>query len=324
MALSIEDARRAPAVPDPRSSGAPNRIVVSHLTKDFGPVRAIDDLCFTVEPGCVTGFLGPNGAGKTTTLRCILGLVSPTTGTTSIGGVRYAELARPLQTVGAALDASSFHPGRSARAHLRILCAAAGLPDTRADEVLEMTGMLESADRRVGGYSTGMRQRLGLAATMLGDPQVLVLDEPATGLDPAGITWLRDLLRYLAREQGKTVLVSSHLLGEMEHTADRVVIIANGRLVQEGTLGDIVGHARTSSVRVKTPQVDDLLAALAAADYSAHADDGAVLVDHVSSAQVGHVAFTHGVELHELSDQGSDLEDVFLELTQPPLERSAS
>src|SRR6266498_3580413 len=230
------------------------RIVVSNLTKFFGKVRAVDDLSFEVEPGTVTGFLGPNGAGKTTTLRCLLALVTPTRGTATIGGRRYAD---PLGTVGAALEASSFHPGRTARNHLRVLCAAARLPDARADEVLELTGIAEAANRRVRGFSMGMRQRLALAATLLGDPRVLILDEPANGLDPAGINWLREFLRYLATKQGKTVLVSSHILSEVEQTVDSIVIIAQGRLVREGTLKDLLGTASVA-IRVRTPEADKL------------------------------------------------------------------
>ena len=217
-------------------------IVVDHLRKDFGRVRAVDDLSFTVPSGAVTGFLGPNGAGKTTTLRCLLGLVAPTAGETFIGGARYSNLADPARTVGAALEASSFHPGRTARNHLRVLCAAAEIPDRRAEEVLDLTGLSGDAARRVGGYSTGMRQRLALSAALLGDPDCLVLDEPATGLDPAGITWLRELLEYMAHGLGKTVLVSSHLLAEVEHTADRVVIITGGCSSRKGL-------SKTSSVQ---------------------------------------------------------------------------
>ncbi len=291
-----------------------SRITVSHLTKHFGAVRAVNDLSFAVEPGSITGFLGPNGAGKTTTLRCLLGLVTPTRGEARIGGVRYSDLRYPAQTVGAALESSSFHPGRTARNHLLVLCAAAGLPDRRAEEVLELTGMTDTADRRVGGYSTGMRQRLGLAATLIGDPAVLVLDEPATGLDPAGINWLRQLLRHLAHELGKTVLVSSHLLSEMEHTADRVVIIAGGVLVHEGSLDDLVAGSG-AVVRARTPEPARLLAALADAGMHGHRQDGSVVVPGATPAQVGHAAFAHGVELHELAAEGTDLEDVFLQLT---------
>ncbi len=289
-------------------------ITIEHLVKDFGPVRAVDDLSFEVQPGSVTGFLGPNGAGKTTTLRCLLGLVGPTGGRARIGGARYQDLADPIRTVGAALEASSFHPGRTARNHLLVLCAAGGLDDRRAAEVLELTGMTEAAERRVGGYSTGMRQRLSLAAALLGDPSCLVLDEPATGLDPAGINWIRLLLRHLAHDLGKTVLVSSHLLSEMEHTADRVVIVSHGRLVREGRLDDIVGRS-TGTVQVRTPDPVRLSDALGAAGLAAETRDGILLVSGASTGQVGHIAFAAGVELSELAERPTDLEDVFLELT---------
>jgi ABC-2 type transport system ATP-binding protein len=292
------------------------RIEVFCLSKTFGSVKAIDDLSFVVEPGQVCGFLGPNGAGKTTTLRCLLGLVAPTAGRATIGGLRYADLARPMSTVGALLDASSFHPGRTARNHLRVLCAASGFDDGRADEVLALAGLSEAADRRVGQFSTGMRERLGLAAALLGDPDVLVLDEPATGLDPAGINWLRELLRYLAHALGKTVLISSHLLAEMEQTADRVVIISRGRLVREGTMVDLVGHA-TTAIRVRTPQPDQLAAVLRGDGVGFECDDGAFMVHGPDPAAIGHLAFTHGIEVAELTALHSDLEGVFLELTNP-------
>jgi len=296
---------------EPSAGG--DEIVVSHLTKAFGPVKAVDDLSFTVEPGTVMGFLGPNGAGKTTTLRCLLGLITPTAGTCTISGRPYARLDRPLATVGAVLDSSEFHPGRTARNHLRVLCAAAGIADRRADEVLEMTGMADAADRRAGTFSTGMRQRLGLAAALLGDPSVLVLDEPTNGLDPAGITWVRALLRYLA-DQGRTVIVSSHLLSEMEHTADQIVIIDRGRLVRAGGLGDVLGAASTA-VRVRTPRPDVLRPALVAAGLAVEDRGGALLVRDADAARVGHLAFTAGVELQELAEEHGDLEQVFLALT---------
>jgi ABC-2 type transport system ATP-binding protein len=291
------------------------RIVVSNLTKRFGAVRAVDDLSFEVEPGSVTGFLGPNGAGKTTTLRCLLGLVTPNQGTTTIGGRRYADLPDPLGTVGAALEASGFHPGRTARNHLRVLCAAAGLPDGRADEVLELTGITAAANRRVRGFSMGMRQRLSLATTLLGDPRVLILDEPANGLDPAGINWLREFLRYLAGSQGKTVLVSSHILSEVEQTVDSVVIISYGRLVREGTLRDLVGTAN-AAVRVRAPEAAKLREVLERGGLKVRPEgDGGLLVPGASTEAVGHLAFLNEIELHELAPQSSDLEDVFLELT---------
>ncbi len=305
---------RGPTTKTPvAGGGVDGRIVVSHLTKLFGAVKAVDDLSFTVDPGTVMGFLGPNGAGKTTTLRCLLGLISPTKGAGTISGRRYSELADPIATVGALLESANFHPGRTARNHLRVLCAAAAIPDRRADEVLEMTGMSDVADRRVGTFSTGMRQRLGLAAALLGDPSVLILDEPANGLDPAGITWVRQMLRYLTGE-GKTVLVSSHQLAEMEHTADDIVIIDKGRLVRADKLADILATT-TSAVHVRTPRPDLLGAALSSAGLSFEASDGALVVGHTEAAHVGHLAFTAGVELAELTEEHSDLEQVFLDLT---------
>ncbi|WP_344935642.1 ABC transporter ATP-binding protein [Sphaerisporangium flaviroseum] len=215
-------------------------ITVTHLSKSFGRVRAVEDLSFTVEPGRVTGFLGPNGAGKTTTLRMILGLVEPTSGTAVIGDRPYTRLSAPIATAGAVLEATAFHPGRTARIHLLALCTAAGIPLGRADQVLKVVDLADAADRRVGGFSLGMRQRLALASALLGDPLVLILDEPANGLDPAGIHWLRGFLRDLAAE-GRTVLLSSHLLAEMEQTADDLIIINGGRLVTEGTVDELVG-----------------------------------------------------------------------------------
>src|SRR5579875_1883373 len=225
-------AHRAPDAPER------GRIVIEHLTKTFGAQRAVDDLSFTVEPGSVTGFLGPNGAGKTTTLRMLLGLVNPTSGTATIEGRRYRDLPDPSRIVGASLESSSFHPARTARNHLRILCLVAGLPDTRADQVLDLVGLRSAARRKVRGYSLGMRQRLGLAQALLGDPRILILDEPANGLDPDGIRWLRGLLRAFAG-QGRTVLISSHQLGEVEEVADRVVILNRGRLVQAGSIAEL-------------------------------------------------------------------------------------
>jgi ABC-2 type transport system ATP-binding protein len=215
-------------------------IVVQNLTKQYKRLRAVDDLSFSVRAGRVTGFLGPNGAGKTTTLRMLLNLVAPTAGSATISGRRYAELDQPIRHVGAVLEASSAHRGRTGLNHLRVICAAAGLPRERAAEALEMVGLTPAAKRKFKGYSLGMRQRLGIAAALLGDPRVLILDEPANGLDPEGIRWMRDLLKTLAGE-GRTVLVSSHLLGEMQQLADDVVIVANGRLIREGPVEEVLG-----------------------------------------------------------------------------------
>ncbi|GII21029.1 ABC transporter ATP-binding protein [Planosporangium mesophilum] len=293
------------------------QIVVSGLTKQYKNVRAVDDLSFTVEPGRVTGFLGPNGAGKTTTLRMVLNLVTPTAGAATIGGRRYADLHDPLRTVGAILEASAAHKGRTGRNHLRVICAAAGLPDSRADEVLELVGLAPAGSRKFKGYSLGMRQRLGIAAAMLGDPRVLILDEPANGLDPEGIRWMRDLLRRLAGE-GRTVLVSSHLLSEMQLLADDVVIIAAGRLVRQGTVDDVMGSMSTQArVRVRSPQAEALGAELKRAGATVATDaDGALLVTRVEAPAVGAAALRAGVELHELVTERPDLEHVFLELTQ--------
>src|SRR6185369_12522699 len=237
-------------------------IVVSGLTKHYKQVKAVDGLSFTITPGRVTGFLGPNGAGKTTTLRMLLNLVQPTAGTATIGGRRYADLPEPIREVGAILEASAAHKGRTGRNHLRVLCRGAGLPKHRADEVLALVGLTPAANRKFKGYSLGMRQRLGIAAALLGDPRVLVLDEPANGLDPEGIRWMRDLLKALAAD-GRTVLVSSHLLSEMQILADDIVIIAAGRLVRQGTVDEVVDSMATSSqVRVRTPDAEKLLGAL--------------------------------------------------------------
>ena len=287
-----------------------HRVDVVGLTKRFGAVTALDDLTFSVEPGMVTGFLGPNGSGKTTTLRCLLGLVEPTAGTATVGGRRYRDVPDPLRTVGAALEASSFHPGRSARAHLEVLAMAARVPTSRVEELLRLVGLTEFAGRRVGGYSLGMRQRLALAQALLGDPPVLVLDEPANGLDPAGIAWLRTFLRGLAAE-GRTVLVSSHVLSEVQQSVDRIVVIARGRLVREGTLADLEGPA---AVLVRTPRPDELRAALGPT-YDVSVIEGGLRVAARTSDEVGRIAFEHGIEVHELRAEASDLEKAFLALT---------
>jgi len=293
------------------------QIVVEGLTKQYKQLRAVDDLSFTVEGGRVTGFLGPNGAGKTTTLRMLLNLVTPTAGTATIGGHRYADLSDPLRTVGAILEASSAHRARTGRNHLRVICEVAGLPARRADEVLELVGLTPAAKRKFKGYSLGMRQRLGIAAALLGNPRVLVLDEPANGLDPEGIRWMRDLLRGLAA-QGRTILVSSHLLSEMEQLADDVVIIASGQLVVQGPLDQVLTSMSSGAqVRVRTPEPAKLAAALAELGASVSpSSDGAMLVAGVEAPAVGAAALRAGVELHELVAEKADLEDVFLQLTQ--------
>jgi len=295
-------------------------IEVSHLSKSFGPVQAVDDLSFSVEPGRVTGFLGPNGAGKTTTLRMLLGLVTPTAGTATIGGRPYRDIPRPLREVGAALEAASFHPGRTARDHLRMYAPQIGVSDRRCDEVLELVGMATAAGRRVGEFSLGMRQRLGLATTLLGDPRVLMLDEPANGLDPEGIAWLRGFLRHLAGE-GRTVLISSHVLSEVQQTVDQVIIIARGRLVHSSSLADLAALTRRQ-VRVASPDAAGL-DRLVAEHWPSIAEPvegrpGAVTIPGITAAEAGHAAFAAGVELHELSTDVVDLEDAFLRLTAEP------
>jgi ABC-2 type transport system ATP-binding protein len=289
-------------------------INVQGLSKRFGEVVAVDRLDFQVEAGTVAGFLGPNGAGKTTTLRMLLGLVTPSAGTATIDGRPYRELADPVRRVGAVLEASGFHPGRSARDHLRVLATAAGIDQGRADAVLEQTGLAAAARRRVGGFSLGMRQRLGLAAALLGDPEVLVLDEPANGLDPEGVHWLRGMVRGLA-DEGRTVLVSSHVLAEVAQTVDQVVIIDRGRLVAQSTLAALTAGA-DRTVRVRTPQPEALRDLLVARGAQVTVDGpGQLVVLGATTEQVGQAAAAGGVVLHEMRFERSNLEDVFLELT---------
>src|SRR4051812_40063321 len=290
------------------------QIVVDGLTKVYKKVRAVDGLSFKVEPGRVTGFLGPNGAGKTTTLRMVLNLVRPTAGTATIGGRRYADLHDPVRQVGAILEASGAHRGRSGRNHLRMLCDAAGIPVSRADDVLEMVHLTAAADRKFKGYSLGMRQRLGIAVALLGDPEVLILDEPANGLDPEGIRWMRDLLKSLA-DQGRTVLVSSHLLSEMGILADDIVIVAAGKLIRQGKVGEIIDSMGTTHLRVRTPRPEELLAALGAGVTATRTADGALLVTGSDGPSVGAAAMRAGAEIHELTVDRPDLENVFLQLT---------
>ena len=293
-------------------------ILIDHLSKNFGAVRAVDDLSFRVQPGRVTGFLGPNGAGKTTTLRILLGLVRPTSGTATIGGSTYAHFTRPMRTVGAALEAASFHPGRTALDHLRVYAPQAGVSDARCREVLDFVGLGPVANRRSGGFSLGMRQRLALATTLLGDPKVLLLDEPANGLDPEGIAWLRGLLRHLAAE-GRTVLVSSHVLSEVEQTVDDVVIIAGGRLVHSSSLAQLAALAEPS-VRVSTPDAAGLHRLIAEAGWAdrveptAPGEPGVAVIHRIAAAEIGARAFAAGLELHELAPRDVGLEGVFLRL----------
>ena len=295
--------------------------MVSELTKVFrGNIRAVDRLSFTVEPGSVTGFLGPNGAGKTTTLRMALGLVNPTSGRATIGGVAYRAIDNPITVVGASLESSSYHPARTGRNHLRILCTVAGIPERRADETLELVGLGSAGKRKVRGYSLGMRQRLGLAAALIGNPRVLILDEPANGLDPDGIRWMRGFFRHLAGE-GRTILVSSHQLNEVQEVADRVVILNRGQLVRSGSIEELT--AGTDTVLVRSPNLAALAPALAAAGIAYQPLDATGLqIRGVPAAHVGHIAFGAGVELHELYSRRFDLEELFFALTgqgnEPP------
>ena len=288
-------------------------IVVAGLTKRFGGVTAVDELSFTGAPGMVTGFLGPNGAGKTTTLRMLLGLVTPDAGTAAIGGRRYRDLPEPGRQVGAVLEAAAFHPGRNGRDHLLVYCTACGYPLARAAQVLEQVGLAGAGRRNVRGYSLGMRQRLALATALLGDPAVLVLDEPANGLDPEGIAWLRELLRGYAGE-GRTVLFSSHALAEVEQLADRVVIVTAGRLASEGALAELAGGA--AAVSVRTAHASQLATAVATAGGRAErTGPGSLRVTGLPAAEISRIARAHRIDLHELTAGHGGLEQAYLALT---------
>jgi ABC-2 type transport system ATP-binding protein len=284
------------------------------LSKRFGELTAVADLSFELDAGTITGFLGPNGAGKTTTLRMLLGLAAPSSGRALVFDRTYTQLEHPALRVGAVLEATDFHPGRSGRDHLRTLGLAAGLPDSRADEVLRLVELQDAGERRVKGYSLGMRQRLGLAAALLGDPELLILDEPANGLDPEGVRWLRDFLRAFAA-QGRTVLISSHVLAEVAQTVDQVLIINHGRLVVESSLEQLTGRVG-GSVRVRSADAAQLQQALSRAQLqTSTSNDHALLVHGATSEQVGEIAFAAGVPVYELLTEGSSLEQIFLELT---------
>ena len=287
------------------------------LTKRFGRIVAVDDLSFSLEPGTITGFLGPNGAGKTTTLRMLLGLAAPTRGRALVFGQPYAAIRQPALRIGAVLEATDFHPGRSGRDHLRMLGAAADLPRSRIDDVLRLVELEQAAGRRVKGYSLGMRQRLGLAAALLGNPELLILDEPANGLDPEGIRWLRDFLRSFAAGQ-KTVLISSHVLAEVAQTVDQVLIINRGKLVVESSLEQLTARVG-GSVRIRTPEPGRLTEALKQAGIeTTSSNEHALLAHGTSSERVGDIAFAAQVPIHELIADSSSLEEVFLELTAEP------
>ncbi|MFE0020019.1 ABC transporter ATP-binding protein [Amycolatopsis sp. NPDC059021] len=289
------------------------------LTKAYGATVAVNELTFTARAGRVTGFLGPNGAGKSTTMRMVLGLDAPDAGDVLIDGERYRQLSDPLRTVGAMLDATWRHPGRSARAHLRWLAATNGIPDQRVDEVLALVGLESVAKKRAGQFSLGMLQRLGIATALLGDPRVLLFDEPVNGLDPEGIVWIRQLMHALAAE-GRTVFVSSHLLPEMAQTAQDLVVIGRGRLIYQGTMEDFVARTSEHGVRVRTPHAEALRTALSERGTTFTEHDGALVVSGIDSDALGELAFTAGATLHELSPITGSLERAYMELTQEAAE----
>ncbi|MFJ8812741.1 ABC transporter ATP-binding protein [Amycolatopsis thermoflava] len=287
------------------------------LTKHYGKTLAVNDLSFDVAPGEVTGFLGPNGAGKSTTMRMILGLDNPTSGQVTIGGKRYTELKNPLRTVGALLDAKWVHPNRSARAHLAWMAKSNHIPARRVEEVLDIVGLTSVAGKRAGGFSLGMSQRLGIAAALLGDPEVLLFDEPVNGLDPEGILWIRKFMHRLAGE-GRTVFVSSHLLSEMALTASNLVVIGKGKLISQSTTKEFVARASENTVKVRSPQLAKLRSLLPA-DSATDTDDG-ILVSGLDSEKIGELAASNGIVLHELSPQTGSLEQAFMQITGDSVE----
>jgi ABC-2 type transport system ATP-binding protein len=294
------------------------------LVKRYGPTAAVSNLTFTIRPGLVTGFLGPNGAGKTTTMRLILGLDHPSAGTVTVNGQPYAQLPDPMHEVGALLDAGAVHGGRTARNHLLGLAQTNGISRRRVDEVLGLVGLTDVAGRRTKGFSLGMRQRLGIAAALLGDPQILMFDEPVNGLDPEGILWIRNLMRSLAAE-GRTVLVSSHLMSEMEHTADHLLVIGRGRLIADCGMAEFIARGSGQAVLVRTPQPDALarVAAAAGAAVSDAGGDGNLEVRGLTEDQVSDLAFAQGIRLYHLAATRVSLEHAFMELTADSVEYRA-
>ena len=304
-------------------------ITVENLTKDYGKTRAVDNLSFSLRPGAITGFLGPNGSGKSTTMRCIVGLDTPTNGRALIRGVEYNKLRSPLTTVGALLDGKAFHPRRTARQHLQIVASTHGFPAPRVDEVIHLTGLASVAKKKVGDFSLGMSQRLGIATALLGDPQVLIFDEPVNGLDPDGVRWVRQIMRDLARE-GRTVLVSSHLMSEMAQTADDLIIIGRGRLIDHGPISKFTESDRGIRVRVQGPDMEGIRGALREAGWNVvdirprqGFPTGAFEVPGAEREIIGHLLFERGLELHEITEIHSSLEDVFMELTAGSVEFSS-
>ncbi|HVW43743.1 MAG TPA: ABC transporter ATP-binding protein [Amycolatopsis sp.] len=297
-------------------------IEATGLSKRYGSTVAVRDLSFTVQPGRVTGFLGPNGAGKSTTMRMAIGLDTPTSGTVTIDGHPYTGLHQPLRKVGALLEANWVHPNRSARSHLRWVARSNRIPDSRVDEVLKLVGLESVAGKRAGAYSLGMLQRLGIAGALLGDPEVLLFDEPVNGLDPEGIVWIRELMHSLARE-GRTVFVSSHLLSEMAQTAQDLVVIGRGELIYQGTTPDFIDRATARTVRVRSPHLPKLRQVLTDAEVAFREDGDALIVSDMDSAGLGELAFDAGVTLHELSPQQGSLEQAFMQLTGESVEYHA-
>jgi ABC-2 type transport system ATP-binding protein len=290
-------------------------IQATQLTKRYGDTVAVDNLTFTVEPGKVTGFLGPNGAGKSTTLRMILGLNAPTSGSVTVDGVPFSHRPRGLRHVGALLDAQDVHGGRSAQAHLSALARSNRIPPDRVDEVLQEVGLAKAGRRRIGGFSLGMKQRLGIAGALLGDPPMLLFDEPLNGLDPEGVLWVRGLFRRLASE-GRTVFVSSHMMAEMQHTADQLIVIGQGRLIADQSLEDFAARDASLSVSVHTPDLAALADVLSSQGASVQREsDETGRVTGLTAARIGALAHRHGIVLHELTPQASSLESVFMSLT---------
>jgi ABC-2 type transport system ATP-binding protein len=295
-------------------------IIADNLTKSYGPKTAVDGISFTVAPGKVTGFLGPNGAGKSTTMRMVVGLDRPTSGSVTVNGRRYAEHRSPLTEVGALLEAKAVHTGRSAAHHLTALAATHGFGRRRVEEVIEMTGLQSVAGKRVGGFSLGMGQRLGIAAALLGDPQTLILDEPVNGLDPEGVLWVRTLMRELA-EQGRTVFLSSHLMSEMALTADHILVIGRGRIIADASVADIIARSSGSTVRVRSPQAGQLVELLRGPDVTCTSvEPGVVEITGTTAEVIGEAAAAAGLVLHELAPRAGSLEDSYMSLTADAVE----
>ncbi|OKL50268.1 ABC transporter ATP-binding protein [Boudabousia marimammalium] len=295
-------------------------IEARNLTKRYGKKVAVDDVSFSIKPGRVTGFLGPNGAGKSTTMRLIMGMDKPTSGSVTVGGESFVKSKAPLTRVGSLLDAKGVHPSRTAYSHLHSIAVTHGIPSSRIDEVLAMTGLTEVAKKRIGGFSLGMGQRLGIAAALLGDPEILLFDEPVNGLDPEGVVWVRQLSKELAAN-GKTVLVSSHLMSEMALTADDVIVIGKGKILASGAINDIIGqNTKTETVFVVSPQLDELIRSLGSTIAVDRKESNVAFISNLDAATIGRRALESGIELHQLTTKRVSLEDAFLQLTEQAVE----